>query len=121
MDVPSLRELEAIPSRSHLLFNGEGSCMLVVKLLGRAVHLQVPCVQPNQVPLGILLPWVLPHIIALLHCHCSLLHPLLSCSLGFCELSHPLFSCWVHFRGWSNSTIPWMSSVFKEERCLSSC
>src|ERR1700731_517756 len=68
VDLPCLRKLEPAPCRPHLLLAHEGSCTFVVQLLRGAVHLQVPHVQPDQVPFGILLTWVLAHIIAPLHC-----------------------------------------------------
>src|SRR3984893_8366425 len=80
VDTPCLRKLELVPSRPHLLLDHEGSCMFVVQLLGGAIHLQVACVQPDQVSLGILPTWALAHIIALLHCNRCFLHCLLGCS-----------------------------------------
>src|ERR1700726_5299178 len=68
VDSPCPRKLEPVPCRPHLLLNHEGSCTFVVQLLGGAIHLQVACVQPDQVSLGILPTWALAHIIALLHC-----------------------------------------------------
>src|SRR6202045_4037334 len=44
---PSSGKLEPVPCRPHLLLDCEGSCAFVVQLLGGAVHLQVPCVQPD--------------------------------------------------------------------------
>src|SRR3984893_113791 len=47
VDSPCSRKLEPVPCRPHLLLNREGSRAFVVQLLGGAVHLQVPCVQPD--------------------------------------------------------------------------
>src|SRR3984893_13486432 len=80
VDTPCLRKLEPVPSWPHLLLDRKGSCAFVVQLLGGAIHLQVACVQPDQVSLGILLTWALAHIIALLHCNHRFLHCLLGCS-----------------------------------------
>src|ERR1700731_225239 len=96
VDTPGLRELEPVPSRSHLLLNHEGACSLVVELLGGPIHLQVLSVQPDQVSLGILLTWALSNVIALLHGHSCFLHCLPGCSLGLCELGHPLICHRVH-------------------------
>src|ERR1700726_2271470 len=100
VDSPCPRKLEPVPCRPHLLLDCEGSCTFVVQLLGGAVHLQVLCVQPDQVPLGILLTQALAHIIAPLHCNHHFLHCLLGCSSRLRELGQPLVHCWVHFCGW---------------------
>src|SRR6202043_2274862 len=80
VDFPISGKPEPVPCRPHLLLDREGSCAFVVQLLGGTVHLQVPCVQPDQVPLGILPTWVLAHIVAPLHRNRHFLHCLLGCS-----------------------------------------
>src|ERR1700730_14762603 len=67
VDLPCLRKLEPVPCRPHVLLDHEGSCTFVVQLLRGVAHLQVPCVQSDQVPFGILLTWALAHIVAPLH------------------------------------------------------
>src|ERR1700730_9851101 len=120
VDSPCPRKLELVPCRPYLLLDHEGSHTFVVQLLGGAVHLQVLCVQPDQVPLGILMTWALSHIIAFLHRDCHFLHHFPSCSLGLHELGHPLVSCWVHLRRQVDSSIPEMPPILKEEWGLSS-
>src|ERR1700730_10504650 len=117
--MPCSGELELVSCRPNLLFNHEGSGPLIVELLGGAVHFQDPGVQPDHVSLRVFATWTLPCIITFFHCHCRLLHHLSGCSSGLCELSHPFICCRVHLRRWSHSTIPRVSSIFKEEGSLS--
>src|ERR1700726_778613 len=121
VDSPCPRKLELVPCRPHLLLNHEGSCTFVVQLLRGAVHLQVPCVQPDQVPFGILLTWALAHIVAPLHCNSRFLHSLLGFSSLLCELGQPLIHCRVHFCGWADPPIPWVPPILQEEWCLLCC
>src|ERR1700730_18682958 len=67
VDAPGSRKLEPVSHRPHLLLNHEGARSLVIKLLGGPVHLQVLGVQPDQVPLGILMTWAVDRIVPPLH------------------------------------------------------